>query len=90
MGLPVVATRSGGPEEIVHDESTGLLVPIADPVALANALGRVLRNREWARSLGARGRDDVRERFARDHMVAQYQAVYEEVLATVGRPARGE
>jgi teichuronic acid biosynthesis glycosyltransferase TuaC len=40
-GTPVVATRCGGPEDIVTDE-VGLLVPPDDPLALADALGSVL------------------------------------------------
>jgi glycosyltransferase involved in cell wall biosynthesis len=44
-GTPVVATRCGGPEDIVDDQ-VGQLVPIEDPEALANAIERVLARRE--------------------------------------------
>jgi glycosyltransferase involved in cell wall biosynthesis len=37
-GLPVIATRSGGPEEIVEHEHTGILVPTQNPVALADGI----------------------------------------------------
>ena len=40
-GTPVVATRCGGPEEFLS-EATGGLVPVEDPAALAEAIGRVL------------------------------------------------
>jgi glycosyltransferase involved in cell wall biosynthesis len=43
-GTPVVASRSGGPEDIVTDE-VGALVPVDDHVALADAIARVLANR---------------------------------------------
>lgn len=52
-GLPVVATRSGGPEEIVFDEA-GLLVEPGDPEELADAL---LRIREREPGLRARARE---------------------------------
>lgn len=42
-GTPVVATRCGGPEELM-DEGCGHLVPVEDPDALADALADVLRN----------------------------------------------
>jgi glycosyltransferase involved in cell wall biosynthesis len=39
-GVPVIATRTGGLEEVVEDGSTGLLVPPGDPAAFARALER--------------------------------------------------
>lgn len=44
FGKPVIVTRVGGFEEVVDDESTGLLVPPKDPSALAAALVRLLRD----------------------------------------------
>lgn len=44
FGKPVIATRVGGFEEVVADESTGLLVPSRDPAALAHALVRLLQD----------------------------------------------
>jgi glycosyltransferase involved in cell wall biosynthesis len=44
-GTPVVATRCGGPEDIVSDE-VGRLVPVGDAHALADALEDVLRSPE--------------------------------------------
>lgn len=44
FGKPVIATRVGGFDEVVRDESTGLLVPPKDPDALAKAIVRLLRD----------------------------------------------
>jgi glycosyltransferase involved in cell wall biosynthesis len=44
-GTPVVATRCGGPEEIITEE-LGILVPSEDPEALSHAIQHVLENRE--------------------------------------------
>lgn len=41
-GLPVVATNVGGVPEVVENEKTGLLVEQKDPVAIANAINRIL------------------------------------------------
>lgn len=39
-GLPVIATKCGGPEEFV-DETNGILIPVKDPAALADAMKRI-------------------------------------------------
>jgi glycosyltransferase involved in cell wall biosynthesis len=54
--LPVVASDVGGLGELVVDGETGLLVPSGDPAALAEALGRLLDDRELRQKLGAAGR----------------------------------
>ena len=51
--LPVVASNVGGLGELVVDGETGLLVPPGDPEALAEALGRLIEDRELRRRLGA-------------------------------------
>lgn len=62
-GVPVVATRISGNEELVADGETGFLVPTDDAPALAAVLGRLLGDRELCRQLGAAGR----ERAQRDY-----------------------
>lgn len=61
--VPVVATAVGGiPEVIIHNE-TGLLVPQRDPSALAEAIGRMLKNRPEALKMAERGRELVLRQF---------------------------
>jgi glycosyltransferase involved in cell wall biosynthesis/pimeloyl-ACP methyl ester carboxylesterase len=80
-GVPVVATRVGGTPEVVDHGATGLLVPPSDPHALAEALRRLLIDRDLAARLGAAGYRSVRERFAMDRMVSATEAVYVDLLA---------
>ena len=42
FGLPIVATRAGAIPELVKENVNGLLVPAADPAALAGAIDRML------------------------------------------------
>ena len=62
-GTPVVATRCGGPEELL-DDATGKLVPVDDPQAMADALGEVLRRPERFDPLTLRARVLPRYGFA--------------------------
>ena len=63
-GLPVIATRCGGPEEIVEDGATGLLVPIGDTNAMAEAMVQLLGDPDRATTMGEAARHLVTERFS--------------------------
>jgi len=69
-GLPCVGTRLEAVPEIVQHGLTGLLVPPADPVALAAALEELLDDPERARAMGVRGRERVAA-FYRWELVAE-------------------
>ena len=55
-GLPVAVTAVGGIPGVVKDGENGLLVPAADPVALREALVRLLTDPALRRNLGAAAR----------------------------------
>ncbi|HUP76703.1 MAG TPA: glycosyltransferase family 4 protein [Acidimicrobiales bacterium] len=63
MELPVVSTATSGIPEAVVDEHTGLLVEAGDPVALADALARLLDNPALRARLGGEGRQKVLDHF---------------------------
>jgi glycosyltransferase involved in cell wall biosynthesis len=77
--LPIVATRVGGNGEIVTHGASGVLVPVGQPAAFAEALEAVAM-REDRRSMGERGRQDVVTRYDLAKMVAAYDTLYMEVL----------
>jgi glycosyltransferase involved in cell wall biosynthesis len=62
-GLPVVATDISGIPELVGHGTTGLLVPPAEPAALAAALATIAGDPAAAFSMGRRGRRIVEEQF---------------------------
>jgi glycosyltransferase involved in cell wall biosynthesis len=76
-GVPVVATRCGGPEALVDDGVTGVLVPPGDPAALAGALAALLQDPDGAAARAARARTTAQARYAVDAMVAGYLGVYQ-------------
>jgi glycosyltransferase involved in cell wall biosynthesis len=62
-GLPVVASRTGGIPELVHHERNGLLVPPADPDALADALERLAKDSALRERMGRAGRETILQEF---------------------------
>jgi glycosyltransferase involved in cell wall biosynthesis len=79
VGTPVVATRCGGPEEIV-DQSTGFLVPPEDPGALALAIDHAIKARGnfHAETMHT----SVAQRFGRNAVASLLRAAYQEALDT--------
>ena len=63
-GLPVIATRCGGPEEIVEHGVTGHLVPVGDVSAMAEAMKTLLVDPDRAARMGEAGRELVAQRFS--------------------------
>jgi len=89
LGTPIVATRAGGIPEIVADGRDGLLVPPADPEALASAILALVHDDRLRQQLVGAGRDKMTARFAFESMVRQYEEVYEEGWSTCrSHPAR--
>jgi glycosyltransferase involved in cell wall biosynthesis len=71
-GRPVVATGVGGLADAIRDGETGLLVPPRDPVALREALVRLLGDEPLRRRLGQAARESVRNEDAGDALIAAY------------------
>ena len=82
-GIPVVATRSGGPDEILAGD-TGLLVPTNDPAALARAVESILTSTALANRLTASALDRVQQEYSLGSMLARY----EQVLSDAARRSR--
>ncbi len=80
-GVPVVACAAGGVPEAVADGITGLLVPPANPAALAKAVIQLLDNADQRRQFGAAAAGRIRAEFSPDRMVEDYLALYRELLA---------
>jgi starch synthase len=82
---PVVASAVGGILEVVEDGKTGVLVPPADPRALAAALNRVLGNPALGRSMGQAGRRRVEEQFSWASVAERTEQVYADAIAEFKR-----
>lgn len=80
-GRPVVASRNGGLAEVVRSGETGLLVPPADPHALAEALRRLLDLPAMADRMGAEARRRAEAEFGLERCVDAYERLYERLIA---------
>ncbi len=83
-GKPVVATRATGAVDAVEDGVTGLLVPVGDPCALAEALGRLLEAPELAVKMGRAGRQRVERDFCTDRVCGRLADLYRRLLESRG------
>ncbi len=74
--LPVIASRVGGVPGILEDHHTGLLVPPADPSALASAIAAQLRQPARARAMALAASQRIGSQFDVAWMVPAIEAVY--------------
>ncbi|HYW73319.1 MAG TPA: glycosyltransferase family 4 protein [Pyrinomonadaceae bacterium] len=75
-GVPVIATASEGAREIIEDNQSGRIVPIADPASLAHSLTELLHDEAERRRLSLNGQTAAREHFCLERMVEQTEGVY--------------
>ncbi len=80
-GRPIVATNVPGCREIVRDGENGVLVPVCDAPALAEALARLIADPGMRRRMGERGRTLVVGEFSQERVIAETLAVYREAMA---------
>jgi glycosyltransferase involved in cell wall biosynthesis len=78
-GTPVVATRTGGIPDLVEDGVTGLLVPPRNPDALADAIVRMVSDRDLAASCSEAAQEKAQD-YGYEHMVAGTVGVYQKRL----------
>ncbi|GIP36200.1 glycosyltransferase [Paenibacillus sp. J2TS4] len=80
LGLPVIASNTGGPQEIVEIGETGLLIPPGDPDVLSEAIQWMMNSPERRRLMGEGGIKRVREHFAIGQSIRALVQFYPELL----------
>lgn len=79
-GLPVIATRCGGPEEIIDHGRNGFLADVGDTRGLAQRVEDVRSSPGLRRELGRTARQHVVRHYSREHMIDAYQNLYRALL----------
>jgi glycosyltransferase involved in cell wall biosynthesis len=77
-GRAIVATDAPGCREVVRHEWNGLLVPVRNAPALAEAIGRLLVDPAERARMGAMGRERVEGPFSDRHVIRETLALYAE------------
>ena len=80
-GVPVVASNSGGPAEIIEDGTSGLLVLPGDPKPLEEAIRALLADPKGARQIAQGGRQRALAHFDMKRVVEEVEKVYADTLA---------
>src|SRR5690606_22882697 len=79
-GAALVATRAGAAERVVTDGDTGVLAPLGDAAALADAIEPLMRDPDEAAAMGRRARARVVAHFSLDAEARTIAEVYRTVL----------
>ncbi|MCI0642795.1 MAG: glycosyltransferase [Gemmataceae bacterium] len=80
-GVPAVATAVGGTPEALQDGRCGYLVAPGDPEAMAQRILDLLSDDERRKSMGELGRRRVQDEFAFTAQAAQYQLLFDKLIA---------
>ncbi len=78
-GIPIVATQTGGPPEVVRDGIDGMLVPIGDIERMTTAVLGILGDVERHAAMGASARAHAVAEFDAKLVVDRYEALYREL-----------
>jgi len=84
LSIPVVATRCGGPAEIVEDNVTGYLVDSDEPQELAKAVSILLKDEQKRKEMGRKGRSRAEEIFNPENTVSRFNEIFDSLLKEEG------
>jgi len=76
LGKPVIATRSGGTNEIVEDQKTGFLISPFGSAELIEKMTILINDSELRSKMGKAGKERIHKCFSIDKMVNKFISVY--------------
>lgn len=79
MGIPIIASNIGGIKDIVRSEENGVLVPVGDAAAWAEAIARLCRDPERRRRMGDAGRQ-IAPHYSVEAMIKMIDRMYRKLL----------
>jgi L-malate glycosyltransferase len=79
-GRPVIATRSGGPAEIIDQNQSGILVDLEDVAGMAAAIDYLISHPDKRNAMAQKAYKSVREKFSYDNTVRKLGKIYRSAL----------
>lgn len=83
-GLPVIATKVGGLQDIVADGETGYLVPPNSPKSIAEKIVLLIQSKELRNEFGKKGRQRALRNFSADRYCKEVESLYLELIEKKG------
>ncbi|MFW9879368.1 MAG: glycosyltransferase [Candidatus Thorarchaeota archaeon] len=81
LGIPVISFDKGGPSEIIRDREDGILVPVGDINALAEAIDLLLRDRGLYEKISKNAFLKVKNEFTIQKNINKYENLYESLIS---------
>ena len=79
VGLPTIASDYGGNGAMIGNDGAGILFPVGDAVALANAILQIAQDREMEENMRLRARQRYKRYYTAEKMSLQVQNLYEKL-----------
>lgn len=83
-GKPVIATQAGGPLDSIENGVDGLLVPLEDSKAMAQAILSLYKDRKKASAMGVKAREKALKQFTVQRFAAEIQEIFDFFLEAKG------
>ncbi len=77
---PVIASRTGGSIDIVKNNETGILVEFGDVKGIADAIIKILKDEELAKSMGEKGRRRIEDEYSWKREADRIEKIYKELV----------
>jgi glycosyltransferase involved in cell wall biosynthesis len=74
-GTAIIATKCGGPEEVIEENKTGLLVPVANVPAMTDAILTLASDNNLRNQYAEAGKKYVRAKFSKEQFIQQFEAI---------------
>ena len=88
VGLPVIATRVEGVEEVVEDQVHGLLVPVEDSEALEKAILQLINDPKQRNEMGMAASLRIKQQYTVNHMCEEYLKIIKKLSSLKIRSAK--